>query len=290
MSKRLLILGGQGMLGHKLWELARASGVDTWATVRRKQGVLMAPDRAVALADVADFDQLQPIVDRVKPDVIVNCVGVVKQLPSAKDPIPSLTLNSLLPHRLSTLSQASGARLIHISTDCVFSGRRGHYLESDVADAEDLYGRSKLLGETGAPALTLRTSIIGRELSGAHGLVEWFLSQRQAVTGYRRAIFSGLTTQELSRVILSTLEDRAPRLEGLYHVAAEPIDKFALLRGVAAAFGRTNAITPADEPAIDRSLDATRFRDATGWRAPDWNSMIDEMAADNARYEAWRAL
>jgi len=287
MSVRLLVLGGQGMLGHKLWEVANAQGVEAWATVRRSSGVVMAPERAIELADVANFDALLPIVARVRPDVIVNCVGVVKQLPGAKDAIPSLTLNALLPHRLAALSRAAGARFVHISTDCVFSGRAGNYREDAMPDAEDLYGRSKLLGEVGAPALTLRTSIIGRELYGAHGLVEWFLAQTGRVQGYRRAIFSGLTTLELSRTILDVLT-RHQELEGLYHVAAAPIDKHTLLTLIATAYGRQNPIAPVDAPAIDRSLDGARFVAETGRRAPAWERMIGEMAAENARYAEWR--
>lgn len=288
MTQRMLILGGQGMLGHKLWQTADAAGWEAWATVRRIDARLMVPGRAIPLTDVSNFDALRTAVDTVRPSLIVNCIGVVKQLPGAKNPIPSLTLNALLPHRAAHIAKEAGARFVHISTDCVFSGRKGSpYLESDATDAEDLYGRSKLLGEVDAPGLTLRTSIIGRELSGAHGLVEWFLAQRARANGYRRAVFSGLSTLELSRVILDVAERHAG-LEGLYHVATSPIDKFTLLGLLARAYGRDIALSPVDAPVIDRSLEGSRFAAAAGWRAPDWPAMVQAMADDSASYINWR--
>jgi dTDP-4-dehydrorhamnose reductase len=286
---RLLVLGGQGMLGHKLWEIAAAQGVEAWATVRRPAGPLMVPDRAVTLTDVTDPAALTAALAGVRPDVIVNCVGIVKQSSLAVDPVSSIAINALLPHQLAAWCRAAGARLIHVSTDCVFSGRRGHYTEADLTDAEDLYGRSKNLGEAGAPALTIRTSMIGRELSGRHGLVEWFLGESGPVRGYRRAIFSGLTTIELARVILDVIRLH-PGLEGLYHVAADPIDKHALLEQIGAAFGHRAAIVPADEPVVDRSLDGRRFLTATGRRVPGWPEMIRDLAADRARYVEWRTM
>jgi dTDP-4-dehydrorhamnose reductase len=280
---RLLIIGGGGMLGHALWQHAR--GVcHTRVTLRagaeavaRRVGA--EPDEVVPGVDALDFDSVVRAFATVRPEAVVNCVGIIKQRPEAQDPIRSLSVNALFPHRLAELCRASGARLVHISTDCVFSGRQGAYRESDAPDAEDLYGRSKLLGEVGGPgAVTLRTSIIGRELSGGLGLVEWFLAQPgPEVPGYVHARFSGLTTAALSRVVLEVLM-RQPSLEGLYHVAADPISKFDLLRLLSAAYGRDVPIRRVEEPRIDRSLDATRFRQATGWTPPDWPSMIEELA------------
>jgi dTDP-4-dehydrorhamnose reductase len=235
--------------------------------------------------DAADFDSIIRAFEIARPDAVVNCIGIVKQRPAARDPIQSLHVNALLPHRLAALCRACGARLVHISTDCVFSGRRGAYLETDAPDAEDLYGRSKLLGEVAGPgSITLRTSIIGRELSSGLGLVDWFLAQPGPdIPGYVHARFSGLTTLALSRVVLDVVL-KQPSLEGLYHVAAEPISKFDLLERLAAAFGRPVAIRPVREPRIDRTLDGTRFRQATGWTPPSWSAMIDELARDHATY------
>jgi dTDP-4-dehydrorhamnose reductase len=290
---KLLILGGAGMLGHKLL-LAASPCLETWATVRDPSAIpLDAPlDRSRILGGVKadEFDSVTRAIEAVRPDVIVSCIGVVKQRGEAKDPIVSLTVNSLFPHRLAALCKASGIRLIHVSTDCVFAGRKGRYLETDEPDAADLYGRSKQLGEVSGPgALTLRTSIIGRELATSQGLVEWFLGQKGAAPGFTHAIFSGLTTIELSRVIIRVIEFHAS-LEGIYHVAAEPISKYDLLILLSDAFARGLRIDPDDSVRIDRSLDGSRFRAATAYEPPDWPTMIEEMAADPTPYDRWRGL
>ena len=194
-----------------------------------------------------------------------------------EDPIPCLNINALFPHRLAKLCGAAGARLIHLSTDCVFSGKKGNYAETDAPDAEDLYGRSKLLGETTAPrCLTIRTSIIGRELGTQQGLIEWFLELCWKISGFKKAIFSGLTTAELSRLIASVLE-KHPELEGLYHVAADPIDKFELLSLTKEALGVTVDIEPNETFKCDRSLCGEKFRRATAWSAPAWPRMIADL-------------
>jgi dTDP-4-dehydrorhamnose reductase len=250
---------------------------------------LIAPGAAGIVRDVSvtDLDSVRRAISDVQPAAIVNCIGIVKQLDEAKDPIPSILVNSLFPHQLTELSRAAGARLIHVSTDCVFSGRTGGYTEHDEPDPVDLYGRSKLLGETvGPPALTIRTSIVGRELDGAHGLLEWFLKQGGGtVRGFRRAVFSGLSTASLARVIGDVLE-REPDLTGLWHVAAKPITKFDLLSLIRDAFDVDVTIEPEDEFACDRSLDGSRFRARTGITAPDWPEMIGELREESSFYDA----
>jgi dTDP-4-dehydrorhamnose reductase len=208
---------------------------------------------------------------------VINCVGLVKQLADANDPLQAVPINTLLPHRLAALCKATGARLVHISTDCVFSGEKGGYRESDFPDAYDLYGRSKLLGEVDYPhAITLRTSIIGRELSGHRSLVGWFLAQQGTVQGFTGAIFSGLPTMELARVINEYVLPR-PDLHGLYHVATQPINKYDLLKLVAKTYGKDTEIVPSDRLTIDRSLNADRFREATGYVAPEWSVLVQNM-------------
>lgn len=287
---KLLILGGAGMLGHKLWQTA-APRVDTWATVRDAAALPDdAFDRARLIAGVQaeQFDTVVRALATARPDVVVSCIGVVKQRGEAKNPLVSIAVNSLFPHRLAALCRAAGARLIHISTDCVFAGRTGGYREADDPDATDLYGRTKHLGEVAGPgALTLRTSIVGRELSTSQGLVEWFLAQPGRVPGYTRAVFSGLTTLELSRVILRLIESH-PGLEGLYHVASAPITKYDLLVLLDRGYGRGLAIEADDAVRIDRSLDGSRFRAAAGYDPPAWSEMVAEMAADPTPYERWR--
>jgi len=287
---RLLILGGGGMLGHKLWQTA-ASRLDTWATLRDGgQGLPEGFDRnrIVSGVDAGQFDSVVGAFAAVRPEVVVSCIGIVKQRTGAGDSLVSLAINSLFPHRLKALCAATGARLVHISTDCVFSGQRGGYRESDEADATDLYGRSKYLGEVSGPGcLTLRTSMVGRELATSHGLVEWFLEQRGTAPGYTNALFSGVTTSELSRVILNVIEEHAT-LSGVYHVAAEPISKFELLSRLNDALGRGLTIQADPSVKIDRSLDGSRFSAATGYAPPDWTSMLSALSREVPLYDRWR--
>ena len=223
------------------------------------------------------------------PDVVVNTIGIIKQLPAAKDPIVSIAVNSLFPHRLARLCQATSARLIHIGTDCVFSGRKGMYVEDDVPDPEDLYDRSKLLGEVAGPAcLTLRTSFIGRELQSSNGLVEWFLNNRGGcVQGFTNVIFSGLATRTLAGLIADVIE-RHPDLSDIYHVSSEPISKYQLLCLLREVFQIPIEIEPVLHHNIDRSLDSHRFRSAIGYVPPPWPTMVQAMASDPTTYEAWR--
>lgn len=292
---RVLILGVAGMLGHKLYQQF-APRYEVYATARSNPSIyrrfgLFDTDRIIGGVDADNFDTVIGAVAQVKPDVIINCIGIIKQLKTAKNPIISIKINSLFPHQLAQLSQASDSRLIHISTDCVFNGRGSMYSEDMPANAEDLYGRSKHLGEVDAPgALTLRTSIIGRELSTASGLVEWFLSnrgQKGAVRGFSNAIYTGFTTLEMAKII-STLLDDHPDLSGLYQVSSDPINKYELLKLVNTAFDATIEIEADESVKIDRSLDSSRFRQATGYTPPAWQTMIQTMADDTTPYDEWK--
>lgn len=280
---RILVLGVTGMLGSAVFRVFSAdSAYETWGTLRNHSALQYFPPDSHAFlvtgVDVLDQDALVSVLGKVRPDVVINCVGLIKQLADAKDPLTALPINAMLPHRLARLCELGGARLIHISTDCVFSGGKGMYLESDLSDAEDLYGKSKYIGELHdmAHAITLRTSIIGHELGSSHALVDWFLSQQGSARGFTKAIFSGLPTVELARVMKDFVIAH-PQLNGLYHVAADPIDKFRLLSLVAAQYGKAIEIRPDDALVIDRSLDGSRFREATGYVAPDWPELVRRM-------------
>jgi dTDP-4-dehydrorhamnose reductase len=216
-------------------------------------------------------------MDQVRPDVVVNCAGLTKHKPEAEDPLVSIPINTLMPHRLAGLCKLVGARLIHVSTDCVFSGEKGSYTEDDFADARDVYGKSKALGEVDYQhAITLRTSTIGHELQSTYGLLDWFLSQQGRCKGYTNAIFSGLPTVVFAQVVRDVVIPHA-ELSGLYHVAAKPINKFDLLKLIAEVYGKSIDIVPDEKLVIDRSLDATRFRLATGYTAPEWPELINTM-------------
>jgi dTDP-4-dehydrorhamnose reductase len=290
---KVLILGGSGMLGHKLYQTL-APRLTTYATVRGPVSNYEHPgifDSAQLIGEVVaeDFQSVERALAAVQPDVVVNCIGIVKQDAAARDPISSIIVNSLFPHRVTQAVTGSGGRAIHLSTDCVFSGRTGNYTETDLADPVDLYGRSKLLGEPATDrALTIRTSMIGRELRGAHGLLEWFLSQRGGrVRGFKRAIFSGFTTSALAEIIARIIVEQ-PDLSGLWHVASEPISKFDLLTLVKQTYGLAIEIEPDESFICDRSLNGKRFRDATGIEAPSWPAMIEQMRTDATPYEKIR--
>jgi dTDP-4-dehydrorhamnose reductase len=267
----VLILGGGGMLGHQVWAAARQRFDARVAVRRRPKSALFDDGRVIEGFDAADFDNVRSLVERVKPDAVINCVGVVKQLAAAHDPIASITINSLFPHVVARLAP----RVIQISTDCVFSGARGNYSEDDVPDPVDLYGRSKLLGELPAPHLTLRTSIVGRELGTSHGLLEWFLGVGATIHGYTRAFFSGLSTNVLARILCDVVETP---LAGLYHVAGEAISKYDLLMLLNEAFDARVEIEPDDAVVLDRTLDGSRFAAAAGIVIPPWREMARELA------------
>jgi len=281
--RRVLVLGATGMLGNAMLRLfANSPGHVAFGSARSRGAAFQRlPEqlraKVISGVDVEDQDALAKLVDDVRPDAVINCVGLVKQLSDADDPLVSIPINALLPHRLARLCKFAGARLVHISTDCVFAGTRGMYVESDVPDATDLYGRSKCLGEVSAPhAVTLRTSIIGHELASEHGLIGWFLSTHGEVRGFTKAVFSGLPTVELARVVRDHVLPAAD-LQGMYHVSADPISKYELLRLAAAAYGHAVDIVPDDQFVIDRSLDSSRFRELTGYVPPSWPELVRRM-------------
>ena len=286
---RVLVLGATGMLGHEACRVLDEH-YEVHATARDTERAR----RLGVTAELHGFDaerpeEIEPLLDRVRPAVLLNCIGIVKQLEAAALPIPSIEINSLLPHRLAASCAASAVRLIHVSTDCVFSGRLeppGSYTELDVPDPVDLYGRSKLLGElSGDEGLTLRTSIIGWELERATGLLEWLASQAgRPIRGFANAWFSGLTTRALSALIAELIAGH-PELTGLYHVSAAPISKLDLVSRLNDALGLDCELEPVDEPRINRALDSTRFREATGLSIPSWQAMLAEYTREGSRVE-----
>lgn len=286
---KVLVLGGSGMLGHKLAEVLAAAGFDTAAAVRNGAApwpARLAAVRRVAGPDVADEAGLERLLRAERPDAVLNAVGVIKQIIGGDDPSATIHLNALYPHRLAALCRAQGSRLVHFSTDCVFSGAeagvRGPlgYREEDPADARDLYGLSKLLGEPAGPGcLVVRTSIIGHELRGRHSLVEWFLAQDGPVRGFRRALFTGLPTVALAGVVRMLLRERS-ELDGVWHVGADAISKHDLLALVREAYGLSTAVLPDDDFHCDRRLDSSRFRAVTGWQPKPWDELIRDMYAD----------
>lgn len=279
---RVLVLGASGMLGSAVVRvLSEKRDLEVFGTVRSASAARFFPseiaEKFLVGCDVENHDVLVSVFNKIKPEVVINCIGLIKQLADADDPLLALPINSLLPHRLARLCELTDSRLIHISTDCVFRGDKGSYTEDDISDATDLYGKSKFLGEVySRNAVTLRTSIIGHELQSAHGLIAWFLEQPGQCSGYTQAIFSGLPTIVLAQIIRDVVIPRQ-NLSGLYHVAAEPISKFDLLSLVADVYGKKIEIVPDERLVIDRSLNADKLRGETGYVAPDWRTLIQMM-------------
>ncbi len=290
---KILILGGSGMLGHRLWINLRQKN-EVWVTVRGEHNPFPQatefPEEFIRYrVEGLILDEVTRALASIKPDLIINCIGLIKQMGHlATDPLFSISLNALLPHRVSLICRAANIRMIHISTDCVFSGKKGNYTESDPSDAEDLYGRTKFLGEMPYPhTITLRTSIIGQELKTYLGLIEWFLAQTGSIKGFKKAIYTGFTTDELARIIQDFVIPH-PELGGLHHVSSNPISKYDLLQIVKQAYQKEVNILPDQDFFCDRSLDSTRFRQATGYHPPTWPEMIAEMASHAAFYKQFR--
>ena len=280
---RLLILGVTGMLGSTLFRyFSSKPNFEVFGTMRSKSGINFFDENLrsnlYSDIDVENYKSLQSVFNQYRPNIVLNCVGIVKQLDEADNPLVAIPINSLLPHQLARLCKDIDSRLIHFSTDCIFSGAKGMYREEDFPDANDLYGRSKFLGEVANEfhVLTLRTSIIGHELSGSRSLVNWFLSQNDSIKGFSKAVFSGLPTVEIAR-ILDELVFRNPSLYGVYHVSGLPINKFDLLTLIAKTYNKKVVINSDDSFVIDRSLDSSRFMNATGYVQHKWPQLIQKM-------------
>ena len=283
---RVLVVGGSGMLGHRLvLELAGRPGLDVHATVRHP---VPGPFRAAGAVyhEGIDLSAGTALVARVladlRPDIVINAVGAIKQKDLATNIDQTYFLNGTLPHALASLNPNAAARVIHVSTDCVFQGDRGGYRQDETPDATDLYGRSKAVGELNYGGhLTLRTSIVGFELGGHLGLVSWFFKQPTGsrVHGYVNARYSGVTTGELSRTIAAAIVGNAPA-NGMWHVASEPISKFDLLSRINTAFALGHTLVPEEALRIDRTLNDAPWREATGTTRPSWDALVKDLQAD----------
>lgn len=282
-KERILILGITGMLGHTLFkEMNKNEYFDVFGTTRNKIGLenFFSNEELTRIRDNVDADNFETVIRAiaaVQPTIIINCIGIIKQLPISNDPLTAITVNAQLPHRISLVARSANARLIHISTDCVFNGKRGGYSESDPSDAEDLYGRTKFLGEVDYPhCITLRTSIIGHELKTNFSLVDWFMSQENEVKGFTKAIYSGFPTIEIAHIISDFIIPNK-KLSGLYHISSEPISKYDLLTIIQKVYNKQIQIHPSDDFVLDRSMNSNRFTQATGYISPSWAILVEKM-------------
>jgi dTDP-4-dehydrorhamnose reductase len=279
---KVLVLGSTGLIGSTLLRvLSEKPSLDVFGTVRSDSSLLHLKDisssKIFSGIDIEDDSKILDVFGAIHPDIVINCIGATKHKDDGNRPINAIKLNALFPHRLAQVCSLLGTRLIHISTDCVFSGKKGSYTESDQPDADDIYGKSKALGEVFyGNALTIRTSTIGHELNTSYGLLNWFLSQEKRCKGFKNAVFSGLPTVVLAQVIRDQILNNGA-LKGLYHVAAAPINKYDLLKLIAEAYGKKIDIELDENFKIDRSLDATKFNLATSFKPPEWPSLIQTM-------------
>ena len=274
---KVLVLGSTGLIGSTVLRvLSEKSSLNVFGTVRSECSALQLENIFTGV-DIQDDSRVLDIFASVKPDIVINCVGATKHKDDGNQPINAIKLNALFPHRLAQICNLLGARLIHISTDCVFSGKKGFYTESDQPDADDIYGKTKALGEVlYGDALTIRTSTIGHELNTNYGLLNWFLSQENRCKGFKNSVFSGLPTVVLAQVIRDhILNNKA--LNGLYHIAAAPINKYDLLKLIAQVYGKIIDVELDEDFVIDRSLDATKFNLATSFKPPEWPQLIQSM-------------
>jgi dTDP-4-dehydrorhamnose reductase len=288
---KILVIGATGMLGYSLFSnLSDYSELDVYGSVRSIKGKECffndRLDKLITGVDVSDLLTIEAVIDRVNPSIVINCIGLIKQHSISKQHCDAISINSLLPHELAEICGRAGAKLIHFSTDCVFSGEQGNYLEGDVPDAQDLYGKSKCLGEVSyAPHLTIRTSIIGHELSSNVSLIDWFLSQSGNTKGFSKAIFSGLPTCVIAKIIAENIIPNSD-VTGLYQLSVDPIDKYSLLKLVASVYGKKIEIDASTAIVIDRSLNSQRLRDKINFQVPAWDSLIADMNSDyKKRYQ-----
>jgi dTDP-4-dehydrorhamnose reductase len=280
MNKKVLVLGAKGMLGHTLFRTAHKyySQYELAGTIRDNDKTYFTESeqkRIISDIDVLDEEVFAKVFDKIRPYIVINCVGVIKQLKEAKDPILTIQLNALFPHKLLKLCERHNARLICISTDCVFDGLKGNYSEEDNPAPIDLYGRTKLLGEIAYSrnCITIRTSIIGHELSTKNGLLEWFLSQKEKVNGYTKAYYSGFTTLELSKIILEKIIPNE-NLNGIFNIASDSITKYELLKLISGTYNKNITISPYEDFYCNRVLTGAKFNKITGYKPPAWDEMI----------------
>ena len=231
----------------------------------------------IKVGDIIKLKNLIKVFKQVKPKVVINCISLQKQLLKKQDPLIMIPTYSVLPHQLSKLCKKFRARLIQISTDGVFSGKKGKYRENDLKDSDNIYGISKHLGElTEEHTMTIRTSIIGHEINSKNGLVEWFLSQKNRCECFSNAIFSGFPTNVLAEIIRDFIIPNN-KLQGVYHIASKPISKCELLTLISKEYNINIKLKKNNKIKINRSLNSDRFKAVTGYVSPKWKDLIKSM-------------
>ncbi len=282
-SPKILVLGSSGMLGHVVFDVL-SKKYETWGTARTKcPQIFKNNDHIIEHVDATDLQEIKKHIENINPTIVINCIGIIKQSQEIASKALSIQINALFPHQLAQICSTSKCDLIHFSTDCVFSGKRGQYRESDELDATDFYGKTKALGELDyGHTLTLRTSIIGHELNSARSLVGWFLSQKGSVRGFSRAMFSGFPTITLANILSELIQDQIPK--GIYHISTSSISKYQLLRLIAERYNHPIEIVADEVLVLDRSLDSSKLNSLINWPQKSWKQLVNDM------YEHYKRL
>lgn len=287
---KVALLGSTGMIGHRvLLELLKCEQIDVVGLSRstnHKSLIQKFSDRDGFYegVDMADFKQVELLLEKIKPEVIINAVGItIRKLNQPDSFEKAFQVNTLLPKTLQKWVQKNNARLIHLSTDCVFSGAKGNYTEIDIPDANDVYGKTKFAGEVeGKNCLTLRFSAIGRELESHTELLDWFLQQNNKnIQGHEKAIYTGLTTAQLSEEIVKIVLNHK-NLEGLYQISNQAISKYELLCLLKKAYGLNLNIEKIDGKNSNKALLSNKYKEATGFVPRDWSTLINNLINDNS--------
>lgn len=274
-NKIVLILGGNSMIGNQLFKFLLKKGIKTFRTLKniKKNDIF-----SFQYNPLKNFNGILKILKETQPDYIINSIGITKFRKEIKCYKSTIFLNSIYPHKLSFLCFKNKINLIHLSTDCVFSGNNGNYLDNDFPDSEDWYGISKALGEIRGMrnCLTLRTSFIGYEINNKKGFFEWILNSKKKIQGFRKAIYTGFTTVELSKIIYEIIRRRF-FLSGLYNVSSYKINKYQLIKTIINVFGLRIKLIANNKFTCDRSLNSKAFFKKIKYKVPTWNKMIKEI-------------
>ena len=285
---KLLILGANGLLGNTLTKyFFEKNNYETYGFLRDSSKLKFFKrkhiSRLIIIQDVLNIYDLRRKIKKLMPDVIINCIGQTNKIrgENLNNIEKYINLNSLFPFRLKEICGEIKSRLIHFSSDCVFSGEKGFYSEKDNPDPTDIYGKSKLLGELDYEnIITIRKSVIGHELDSKKGLLEWFLNYEGIVEGYKEAIFSGLTVLELARIIdMYILPNKD--IKGIIHLSGDPISKYNLLKIIANQYNKIIKIEPNEDIKIDRSLNSDNFKNLTGYKSEPWSLLVKSMEEFN---------
>jgi len=288
---RILILGGNGMIGHKMYHIISKIHNDTWVTLRKSlrsysYSEIYNPEKVIDNVDLINFQIISNQLNKINPDIIINACGITIRRGIDILKSNSIILNSALPHFLNEWVTSNNKRLIHFSTDCVFTGAKGDYLDNDNKDALDLYGSTKSMGEVfdSKYAITLRGSMIGSELENKTELFEWFLKQNnKTIKGFNKVIYSGITTTKMAEIVL-ILINQYPNLNGIYNISSKPISKFELLKLWNDYFDINANIEIDNSYTSNKNLISNNFYKTISMKQPDWIELSSQLKIDNLLY------